>query len=110
MVQNPPGLAVVRARARVFEDGLLGIKTPSELPPGEYVAVVVMTEGGAGPAVEPPPTSDGPIESLDDFLERMKLAHVRAALARAGGNRTQAAKLLGVDVRTVFRLLEKDDS
>lgn len=36
--------------------------------------------------------------------------HLRSALARAKGNRTQAAKLLGVDIRTVFRLLEKEEA
>lgn len=102
---NQP-LAVLRATARVFEDGVVGIKTATDLAPGEYEAVVVLRS-----VSEPQPrVGDGPVEPMDRFIERMRREHLRAALEQTGGNRTQAAKLLGVDPRTVFRLLDKEDT
>lgn len=106
---EPRALAVVRAPAKVFEDGVLGIKLGTDLAPGEYEAVVVLHP--KGPALTNPEisTDDEPIEPMDRFLDRMRREHLQAALSRAGGNRTQAAKLLGVDARTVFRLLGKEE-
>jgi DNA-binding NtrC family response regulator len=102
---NP--LAVLRANAKVFEDGLLGVKVPTDLAPGEYEAVVVLR--ATSPAEARGVDAQTPIEPMDRFLERMRREHLQAALERAGGNRTQAAKLLGVDPCTVFRLLDKED-
>lgn len=67
--------------------------------------------------------SDGPLvtaedldirsEDLEEVLplavakERFQLRYVQRVLERNGGNRTRAAKELGVDPRTVFRHLEK---
>lgn len=45
---------------------------------------------------------------LADAVEEFRRQYVKSALERFGGNRTQAAWALGVDVRTVFRLLEKE--
>lgn len=92
--------------AKVFDDALLGIKAKTSLPPGEYDAVVVLS-----PRSKPtlPQFPDGP-ETLDDYVNRMRKEYVLRALDAAGGNRTQAAKLLGVDIRTVFRVLEKAES
>ena len=44
---------------------------------------------------------------LDDATEEFKLQYVRAALDRNDWNRTQTAKELGVDPRTVFRYIER---
>lgn len=102
-------LFVLRAPARVFEDGVLGIKAATDLTEGDYEAVVVVQSRAierTSVGTAAPPT-DTPLEPLDRYLERMRREHVGAALERANGNRTQAAKLLGVDVRTIFRLLEK---
>jgi DNA-binding NtrC family response regulator len=99
-------LAILRAKAKVFEDGMLGFKTPTDLAPGEYEAVVVLRS--VPPSEGREVDADAPIEPMDRFLERMRHEHLQAALVRAGGNRTQAAKLLGVDPRTVFRLLDKE--
>lgn len=94
--------------ARIFDDGMLGIKTRTELAPGAYDAVVVLRRRDE-PASVSSVDGSAPIEHLDAFIDRMRKAHVEAALARAGGNRTHAARMLGVDVRTVFRLLDRDE-
>lgn len=46
---------------------------------------------------------------LPQYVEQMKADYIRKALDACAGNRTQAAKLLGVDVRTVFRALTEDE-
>ena len=45
---------------------------------------------------------------LADAKERFAYNYIMEALERNGGNRTQTAKELGVDPRTIFRYLEKE--
>ncbi len=54
----------------------------------------------AEPATAPPPLS-APVQSLDALTS----AAVREALAQAGGNVTQAARLLGISRSTLYRKL-----
>lgn len=46
--------------------------------------------------------------SLSDAKERFAHRYIMESLERNGGNRTQTAKELGVDPRTIFRYLEKE--
>jgi transcriptional regulator with PAS, ATPase and Fis domain len=45
---------------------------------------------------------------LADALERYRRRYIDEALERCGGNRTQCARELGVDPRTIFRHLEQN--
>ena len=45
---------------------------------------------------------------LAEAKEQFAFTYIMETLERNGGNRTQAAKDLGVDPRTIFRYLEKD--
>jgi len=47
---------------------------------------------------------DDPILTLAEVKRR----YVQAVLARAGGNKTKAAADLGVDRRTLYRMLERE--
>lgn len=68
------------------------------IQPGEHEVVLVVEAAGAA--------GDGAtLEPLAEHLERARLAHVRAAVRAANGSRKAAAKALGIDVRTVFRVL-----
>lgn len=51
-----------------------------------------------------------PIEPLQDARERWQRDYIQAAVTRCNGNRTQAAKELGVDPRTIYRYLKEDAS
>lgn len=53
--------------------------------------------------------SQNEIIPLADAKDRFARQYVLDALAQCGGNRTRAAQLLGVDPRTVFRFLERED-
>ena len=44
---------------------------------------------------------------LRDFLELAAEEKIRAALAAAGGKRSEAARQLGIDRTTLFRLMRK---
>jgi len=52
------------------------------------------------------PEGEEAILTLAIATDRFRSDYVDRALAHFSGNRTQAARVLGVDVRTVFRHLE----
>ncbi len=56
-----------------------------------------------------PPEVLEPIMPLSDAKERFALRYVMEALERNEGNRTQTARELDVDPRTIFRYLERSD-
>jgi transcriptional regulator with GAF, ATPase, and Fis domain len=51
-----------------------------------------------------------PVLSLSEAREAFQRRYIEQILERNGGNRTRAARELGVDPRTVFRFLEKQDA
>jgi transcriptional regulator with PAS, ATPase and Fis domain len=56
------------------------------------------------------PTDLAPVLPLAQAKEEFQRRYVLEVLERNGGNRTQTAKDLGVDPRTIFRYLEKEDA
>ncbi|MGH7521177.1 MAG: sigma-54-dependent transcriptional regulator, partial [Gemmatimonadales bacterium] len=57
------------------------------------------TAGGDAP--------DSKVSTLSDAVEAAERAAITAALATAGGNRREAAKLLGVSLRTLFYKIDR---
>jgi len=55
----------------------------------------------------PGPASDGDSQTLHDFLERAAEERIRSALAESGGKRVEAARALGIDRTTLYRLIRK---
>jgi two-component system response regulator HydG len=66
----------------------------SDLP----ATVRCATKPGGGGAVE-----EGPLRPLDDVAAE----YVRFVLQRCGGNKSQAARLLGIDPKTISRYLRR---
>src|SRR5215831_14577712 len=56
-----------------------------------------------------PPEELPPLTLLQDAKDEFERRYVLEALKRHGGNRARTARALGVDPRTIFRLLEKMD-
>jgi len=68
---------------------------PGDLPPELTQAVL-------------PPTAAGPIPlPASHTLAEMEREAIRDALAKTGGNKTQAAKLLGIGLRTLHRKVKE---
>ncbi|MBP2018100.1 DNA-binding NtrC family response regulator [Symbiobacterium terraclitae] len=64
------------------------------------------TRRGAGPSAEASPGDGGDAGEEFASLEQVERAHIARALERTGWNRAQAAQLLGVSVRTLYRKIE----
>ena len=56
------------------------------------------------------PAAETPIMPLEKAKEEFQRRYVLEALERNNGNRTQTARDLGVDPRTIFRYLEKEQN
>ena len=59
-------------------------------------------------ALAAPPPGDRPVHEAD-LLVNVEREHIQRALARAGGNKKAAAKMLGVSRRALYRRLERLD-
>ncbi len=71
------------------------------------------------PELNAPPATASPLSGagegpLSDDLESLQKSKIEEVLARVGGNKTRAARLLGITRRSLYRLLERyalgDDS
>ncbi len=56
------------------------------------------------------PSAETPVMPLEKAKEEFQRKYVLEALERNNGNRTQTARDLGVDPRTIFRYLEKEQN
>jgi DNA-binding NtrC family response regulator len=82
-------------RAKILADDLTIL--PSDLPPEVNALATRSTLGmpGEGPA--------------SDDLESLQKSKIEEVLDRVGGNKTRAARLLGITRRSLYRLLERYD-
>ncbi len=87
-------LANVLERAQLLAEG--HTITPDDLPE---------TITQFGKPVLPP--GDAAAAASPDDLETIERLHVTAVLTRCGGNKVQAAKLLGISRRTLYRFIQK---
>jgi DNA-binding NtrC family response regulator len=103
-------MTAVPVEVELARDGVLCAKA-CDVAPGKYEDVVVLST--VKPAVEsqPPAEEDAslPLEPLEDYVARVRTQYVERALALCDGNRSQAARMLKVDPRTMFRHLAKKE-
>ena len=59
------------------------------------------------PALHAAPADDGPAPNEVPTLEESERRLVAAALRKSGGNKNEAARLLGIDRQRLYRKLEK---
>jgi sigma-54 specific flagellar transcriptional regulator A len=92
--------------------------SPDPLSPSESNAVTQVGPAPTAPEVTPPPTSVGegehhPLElpvSLPTLLRRLEDAYIAKALAHSGGNKKEAARLLGLGRTTLVEKLRRRNS
>ena len=68
-----------------------------------------MTPAGTPTAPLPPRSRAPPILPLAVAKEEFQRRYINEVLARNNGNRTKTARDLGVDPRTIFRHLEREE-
>ena len=56
---------------------------------------------------ETAPAAIGPGGTLQDSLDRAAAARIAAALSAAGGNRIEAARALGIERTTLYRMMKR---
>lgn len=97
-------MKTIEIEVQVFEDGILSAKAKTDLPAGRYPAVLVVGDR------QPEPVASDADERLPlaEYVEKARRQHIARALARCGGNRSHAARELGVDPRTVFRFVAEE--
>ncbi len=83
------------------EEELREVHLPAELRPA-LPPLPAQAGTPAGPAEPSPPTAPVPIRPLED-LEREAILRT---LEKTGGNKTQAARILGIGLRTLHRKLK----
>jgi DNA-binding NtrC family response regulator len=89
-------------------------------PPLEAQAVATLPEVPeaalyplhAGPQTAAPPvpeqTGTSPLLPLKDFLQQQEQAHINRAINHCGGDKEEAARLLGISMATLYRRLSAD--
>jgi len=112
---DPEALALLEAQpwpgnVRELENfvmNLLLFAPAGDVVTAEHVRRVLGQRGGSlGVAPAAPPSADGELP-LKARLEAYERAQVRAALDAADGNKTRAARQLGVGVRSLYKMIER---
>ncbi len=93
-----------RGNVRELENA---VERGAVLARGTEIALEDLLLEAATSSVPGGPTASVEGETLQEHLDRASEAHVRAALARAGGKRVEAARRLGIDRTTLYRLTRK---
>jgi DNA-binding NtrC family response regulator len=95
----------VRELLNVIERALIVVRGSVVLPehlPAHFASVAAESAMPAGATATPPVTSD-----FDLTIEAAERDQIRKALEAAGGKRMEAARLLGLSRRTLYRKLDK---
>jgi DNA-binding NtrC family response regulator len=79
-------------------------------PSGDTTVLAAPLKPANGRTSAPVPSSlNQPIGHLRDFMRDQEAAHIQRAIAQAGGDKEQAAKVLGVSLATLYRRLAEGE-
>lgn len=104
---NVRELENVVGRAMIAMDYREDVILPAHIPPLGLSGA----QGAAGPWVPPPgpvrKPEEPPVRRLEDVVAEAERAALLAALQAAGGNKTEAARRLGIAPRTLYYKMER---
>jgi DNA-binding NtrC family response regulator len=94
---NIPGLAA-------------GAQAPAALPEVPDTALYPLPRGAEStPLPGSGPASTGAVLPLKNFLREQEKAHLLRAIKQCGGDKEQAALLLGISIATLYRRLSEEN-
>jgi DNA-binding NtrC family response regulator len=81
------------------------------LPAAPPAALYPLCERGSGhePGAAGPPTAGQPLVPMKTYLRQQELAHINRAVDYCGGDKEQAAIVLGISLATLYRKLAEED-
>jgi two-component system response regulator HydG len=104
MLSDAPWPGNVRELASAVERAVVfGVKEMIDVSELTLAAGAAATQGSGAPAQAWPFPSDAPWT-----LQRLSRAYTEWVLAASGGNKERAAKILGIDLSTLYRWLRKE--
>jgi DNA-binding NtrC family response regulator len=103
----PPSLVASVQTTQPVREG----DTAAALPdvPGAALYPLHPSSGAGAPSSEPGQPADAPVLPLKAFLRTQEQKHLNRVLEQCGGDKEQAAILLGVSVATLYRKLSGED-
>jgi DNA-binding NtrC family response regulator len=108
MFRSHPWPGNIRQLLNVMERALIVARGPSiqpqHLPPPFFGTAAVPAAASAGAVAMPEPATS---PEFDLSIEAAERDQIRKALEAAGGKRMEAARLLGLSRRTLYRKLDK---
>jgi DNA-binding NtrC family response regulator len=88
----------------------LEAQTTATLPEVPESALYPLPQGADPvPLPEGGPASAGPVLPLKNFLREQEKAHLLRAIQQCGGDKEQAALLLGISIATLYRRLSEEN-
>jgi len=99
---------------------LASVKTPSPGPEAQATTATLpevpesdlypLPRGAdSGPLLEGGPAPAGPVLPLKNFLREQEKTHLLRAIRQCGGDKEQAALLLGISIATLYRRLSEEN-
>jgi two-component system response regulator AtoC len=103
----PPSLVASVQTTQPVREG----DTAAALPdvPGAALYPLHPSSGAGAPSSEAGQPADAPVLPLKAFLRKQEQKHLNRVLEQCGGDKEQAAILLGVSVATLYRKLSGED-
>jgi transcriptional regulator with PAS, ATPase and Fis domain len=102
----PPRILTSVETPAVAQDQQAASPLP-QVPESALYPLQPAPEPGSAPAPGQP--GEEPLVPMKAFLRQQELSYLNRAIQRCGGNKEQAALLLGISVATMYRRLSSDD-